>query len=39
MVVPLYVPDRIALRRRELQGLSLDVNGYEIDLTRLRIER
>ncbi len=38
-LVPLYVPDRIAVRRRELQGLSLDVHGYEIEPTRLRIER
>lgn len=36
-VVPLYAPDRIALRRREPEGLDLEAPVYELGTTRLAL--
>lgn len=36
-VVPLYVPERIALRRRELTGLDLRVPVYDIGVAELAL--
>jgi ABC-type transport system substrate-binding protein len=35
-IVPLFVPDRLALRRRGIEGLVLDHDIYRLDLSALR---
>ena len=36
LIVPLYSPRRIALHRREVDGIALPIDVYRVDLTSLR---
>lgn len=35
LIVPLYAPHRIVLRRAEVQGIGLDLDCYRVDLSRV----
>jgi hypothetical protein len=36
LIVPLYVPNRVALRTADVDGIGLGPDVYRVDLTRLR---
>jgi hypothetical protein len=36
LIVPLYAPRRIALRRADVDGIDLPIDVYRVDLTGLR---
>ena len=36
LLVPLYSPRRLALRRAEVDGIGLPIDVYRVDLSQLR---